>query len=124
MNATWLVKAIATAGLLLVTSQPVNAAEVSVSIQGQLLPGIYTQVQVVDPAPRYVSYPQYVVEQPVTYIVVPHHHRKNWRKHCRAYHACGQRVYFVDAPRKEYRKHHGSSEHRRYRADEHRYYRD
>jgi hypothetical protein len=26
---------------------------------------------------------------------VPPGHAKNWRKHCRLYNACGERVYFV-----------------------------
>ncbi len=33
--------------------------------------------------------------QPV-YMWVPPGHRKNWRKHCREYGACGVPVYFVD----------------------------
>ena len=29
------------------------------------------------------------------YLNVPPGHAKNWRKHCREYNACGERVYFV-----------------------------
>jgi hypothetical protein len=32
--------------------------------------------------------------QPI-YLHVPPGHAKNWRKHCREYNACGERVYFV-----------------------------
>lgn len=38
--------------------------------------------------------PTYVERAPV-YLHVPPGHRKNWSKHCGAYGACGQRVYFV-----------------------------
>jgi hypothetical protein len=33
---------------------------------------------------------------PPVYLWVPPGHRKNWRKHCREYGACGVPVYFVD----------------------------
>jgi len=37
-----------------------------------------------------------VVMQPEpVYMWVPPGHRKNWRKHCGQYHACGVPVYFV-----------------------------
>ena len=38
--------------------------------------------------------PMGMAPQPI-YLRVPPGHRKNWRKHCRRYGACGQPVYFV-----------------------------
>jgi hypothetical protein len=36
-----------------------------------------------------------VVERPAVYLRVPPGHAKHWKKHCREYNACGERVYFV-----------------------------
>jgi hypothetical protein len=36
-----------------------------------------------------------VVERAPIYLRVPPGHAKHWRKHCREYNACGERVYFV-----------------------------
>ncbi len=44
---------------------------------------------VVQPQPVVVARPEPV------YMWVPPGHRKNWKKHCRAYNACGVPVYFV-----------------------------
>jgi len=33
---------------------------------------------------------------PPLYLRVPPGHIKDWRKHCREYNACGERVYFVE----------------------------
>jgi hypothetical protein len=41
-----------------------------------------------------VSRPVAVVQQPI-YLHVPPGQAKHWRKHCAAYNACGQPVYFV-----------------------------
>ncbi len=38
--------------------------------------------------------PMGMAPQPI-YLRVPPGHRKNWRKHCLRYGACGQPVYFV-----------------------------
>ena len=38
---------------------------------------------------------QRVVPREPIYLHVPPGHAKNWRKHCRKYDACGERVYFV-----------------------------
>ncbi len=51
-------------------------------------PPVYSrQPIVVERQARYVG-------QPV-YLRVPEGHRKHWNKHCRAYNACGQQVFFV-----------------------------
>ena len=94
------------------------AADVGVSVSiGQ--PGFYGRIDIGDAYPQpQVIYAQprviqrgYQVHEPV-YMRVPPGHRKNWKKHCRQYSACGERVYFVQdswyqrdyAPR--YQQHH------------------
>jgi len=80
---------------------PASAADVGVSISvGQ--PGFYGQIDIGDfPRPR-VLYTQPVIiergisrNRPPVYLRVPPRHAKNWKHHCREYHACGERVYFV-----------------------------
>lgn len=80
-----------------------HAAEVGVSISVSQ-PGVYGRIDI-----GRFSQPQLVVWQPVVvyqparpvavrepvYMWVPPGHRKNWRKHCGAYGACGVPVYFV-----------------------------
>lgn len=76
------------------------AADVGVSISiGQ--PGFYGQIDIGGYPPPQVIYSQprigyYVPEnRPPLYLRVPPGHAKNWRKHCGAYNACNERVYFV-----------------------------
>jgi hypothetical protein len=107
------------ASLLALTSTGM-AADVGVSINvGQ--PGFYGRIDIGDfPQPSLI-YAQpviiqrpgrYVQQQPI-YLRVPPGHAKKWSKHCGAYNACGQPVYFVQdrwytneyAPR--YREQHG-----------------
>ncbi len=79
---------------------------VSVSISqpgvyGRIDIGRFPQPQVVVAQPVIIQRPVYVQQQPVyrapepVYMWVPPGHRKNWRKHCREYGACGVPVYFV-----------------------------
>jgi hypothetical protein len=76
------------------------ASNVSISV-GQ--PGFYGRIDIGDyPAPQLVYRQPVIIERPVRYVEsapiylrVPPGHAKNWRKHCHAYHACNQRVYFV-----------------------------
>jgi len=85
---------------LAVAAVPVLAVDVGVSVSiGQ--PGFYGQIdigghpppQLIYSAPR-VMY-QSALQRPPIYMNVPPGHAKNWRKHCRRYNACGDRVYFV-----------------------------
>lgn len=111
-------KALLAAMALAACAAPSYAADVGVSINiGQ--PGFYGQIDIGDfPRPR-VIYEQpviierhRVVEQAV-YIRVPPGHRKDWKRYCGRYSACGRPVYFVQddwynndyAPR--YRERHG-----------------
>ena len=93
----------ALAALALAQAPGVLAAEVGVSVQisqpgvyGRIDIGRFPQPQVVVSAPVMVVRPV-VVQQapPPVYMWVPPGHRKNWRKHCGAYNACGVPVLFV-----------------------------
>lgn len=86
--------------------------DVGVSVQisqpgvyGRIDIGRFPQPQVVVAQPVVVMQPRVVVAQPVqpVYMYVPQGHRKNWRKHCSAYGACGAPVYFV---RHDWYEHH------------------
>lgn len=121
------------AASLLALSTTAFASDVGVSINvGQ--PGFYGRIDIGDyPQPQVIYRQPVLVERPVRYVEaapiylrVPPGHAKNWSRHCRAYNACGQRVYFVQdnwyqsqyVPR--YRDRHGN--HGRY--EEHRDHRD
>ncbi len=100
MNKTFALAAGALIGLV-GYGATVFAADVGVSISvGQ--PGFYGQIDIGDyPRPRvYYSEPMYIdhrarYEEPV-YLRVRPGQSRNWKKHCRKYGACGQRVYFVN----------------------------
>jgi Uncharacterized protein probably involved in high-affinity Fe2+ transport len=115
-------------------STPALAADVGISISigdpnyyGRIDIGGYPQPRLLYSQPR-VMYRDSMYRQPI-YMRVPPGHAKNWRKHCRKYNACQERVYFVQdnwysheyAPR--YRE---QSRHRRddwrddHRRDDHR----
>lgn len=80
---------------------PTLAQDVGVSVSiGQ--PGFYGRIDIGDaPRPRIIyAEPRIVehvrvVEAPV-YLRVRPGHARNWKRHCREYDACGQRVYFVN----------------------------
>jgi len=94
--------ALALAALLPVMA-PAHAVDVGVSI-GISQPGVYGRIdigrfpqpQVIVAQPIYIEREVRVVRQPEpVYMWVPPGHRKNWKKHCREYGACGVPVYFV-----------------------------
>jgi hypothetical protein len=106
-----------------VTLSAPASAQVSVSV-GQ--PGFYGRLDIGGfPAPP-LLFPQPMMIQPVPmgrpplYLRVPPGHSRHWEKHCHRYHACGERVYFVQdnwysreyAPR--YREEHGGYREPRY----------
>lgn len=85
----------------LVAAAPAFAQQVGVSVTvGQ--PGFYGRIDLGNFGPPPVVYAEPIivernvryVGQPV-YLRVPPGHQKKWSKHCAAYNACGQRVYFV-----------------------------
>ena len=51
-------------------------------------PVVYSQPVLVESTPV-------AVERPPIYVRVPPGHAKHWKKHCREYNACGERVLFV-----------------------------
>jgi hypothetical protein len=80
------------------------AAQTSVGVSiGIQQPGVYGRIDIGNMPPPAVIYPQPVVIAPTpvavyqrpVYLYVPPGHQKNWAKHCGAYAACGQPVYFV-----------------------------
>lgn len=87
--------------LLAVASAPSFAADVGVSVSiGQ--PGFYGRIDIGDyPQPRIIYREpviierRQVIEEPY-YVRVPPGHRKNWKRYCGRYDACGRPVYFVD----------------------------
>ena len=94
------------AGLLTLQIAPSALAsdlDLNVILSGEVRPGVYGQVQIGN-APRPVvvyERPRVIVvdkryehDEPV-YLHVPPGHAKNWSRHCRDYHACERRVYFV-----------------------------
>ena len=114
-------KTLMIAASLLAFTAPAMAADVGVSIQigqpgfyGRLDIGDFPSPQVIYPQPVIIERPSRYVPQPPIYLRVPPGHAKHWSKHCRAYNACGQPVYFVQdtwytneyAPR--YRASHGA----------------
>jgi hypothetical protein len=120
------------AAALLALSASAFASDVGVSISvGQ--PGFYGRIDIGDyPAPQLLYRQPVIVERPVRYVEsapiylrVPPGHAKNWSRHCRAYHACNQRVYFVQdrwynneyAPRYRERHGHGGPRHDAHRND-------
>ena len=84
-----------------VISSPAQAADVGVSI-GISQPGVYGRIDIGQfpqpllyvQQPVIISAPSYAAPPPV-YLWVPPGHRKNWRRYCGQYQACGQPVYFV-----------------------------
>ncbi len=88
------------ATVLLACTWSAQAADVAVSVQiGQ--PGFYGRIDIGNaPAPQVIqSQPVVIVrekqvQEPV-YLRVPPGHARNWRKHCKRYHACNRPVYFV-----------------------------
>ena len=79
------------------------AADVGVSLSiGQ--PGFYGRIDIGDayyPQPRIIYREPIVIERgsydsPPIYLNVPPGHSRDWRKHCRHYNTCGERVYFVN----------------------------
>ena len=88
------------AAVLATATVPALATDVGVSISiGQ--PGFYGRLDIGGYPPPQVIYREPLVlyrtamSRPPIYLHVPPGHAKNWRKHCREYNACGERVYFV-----------------------------
>jgi hypothetical protein len=81
-----------------------HAADVGVSIEisqpgvyGRIDIGRFPQPAVVLPQPVIIvpPPPHLVVRPEPVYVWVPYGHRKDWKKQCHRYNACGVPVYFV-----------------------------
>jgi len=110
-------------------TSPAFAADVGVSVSigqpgfyGQLDLGGFPRPQVIYSQPRVIE--RVNVSRPPVYLRVPPGHSRNWKRHCRHYNACGERVYFVrdNWYNREYVPRHQERErsHREGRRDEHR----
>jgi hypothetical protein len=110
MDPRSFVAAAAVAAAVLAVASPAQAADVGVSVQvsqpgvyGRIDIGKFPQPAVVVAAPVVVTRPVVVAPAPTVvvarpepvYMWVPPGHRRNWRKHCGSYNACGVPVYFV-----------------------------
>jgi len=111
-------KRILLAAALALLLSPARDANAGASVEVGA-PGFYGRIEIGGfPAPRLV-FPEPViiarvpVPPPPIYLHVPPGHAKDWAKHCAHYHACNQRVYFVqnawydDVYVPAYREHHG-----------------
>ena len=88
---------------------------VSVTVSGEVAPGVYGEVQIgnASPPPLVYAQPRIITRQPhhdegrPLYLHVPPGHARNWARHCREYNACNRPVYFVKSREYEpgYRKH-------------------
>lgn len=90
--------AVAAATVTITTLALASDVGVSISIgqpgfYGRLDIGGYPQPQVIYRQPIIIE--RVPMNRPPIYLRVPPGHAKNWRRHCRKYDACGERVYFV-----------------------------
>jgi hypothetical protein len=78
-----------------------GGVDVRVMLSGQVVPGVYGQVNIGNGGPPPTVYAQPMVIEPqyapppAIYLHVPPDHARNWRKHCHEYNACSRPVYFV-----------------------------
>jgi hypothetical protein len=101
-----------------------GGVDVRIMLSGQVVPGVYGQVNIGNDGPPPVVYarpmviePQYAPPPPI-YLHVPPDHARNWRKHCHEYNACNRPVYFVKSQEydPEYQRHY--QDHKREREIE------
>jgi hypothetical protein len=97
-------KPLITAAFVLATAFAGSAQAVDVGVSVEISqPGVYGRIdigrfpqpQVWVPQPVIVTRPVVVAQPQPVYLWVPPGHRKDWRKHCGKYNACGVPVYFV-----------------------------
>ncbi len=87
--------------VLALTAAPLASADVGVSLSiGE--PGFYGHIDIGDyPRPRLIYREPVIIHRvdappPPVYLHVPPGHARHWADHCHKYHACNQRVYFVE----------------------------
>lgn len=95
-------KTVALFAALAIAAGAAQAADVGVSVHvGE--PGFYGRIdignvprpQVIYPSPVIIAPAPVAVAPAPVYMRVPPGHAKHWARHCAAYGACGQPVYFV-----------------------------
>jgi hypothetical protein len=114
-------RVIAILAVLAAGSSYADGLDVRVMLSGQVVPGVYGQVNIGNASPPPVVYAQPVVIEaqsappPAIYLHVPPDHARNWRKHCREYNACNRPVYFVRSQEyePEYQRHYQDHERER-----------
>jgi hypothetical protein len=98
-----------------------GGVDIRVMLSGQVVPGVYGQVNIGNESPPPVVYAQPMLIEPqrapppAIYLHVPPDHAKNWRKHCHEYNACNRPVYFVRSREydPEYQRHYQDHERER-----------
>lgn len=106
--------------LAVAVATPAFAADVGISLSVSQ-PGFYGQVNIGNVAPPVIYKQPVIVQQgrvkrPPIYLHVPPGYEKHWSRHCHEYHACGERVYFVQDKwyRHEYERRHREQSRRRH----------
>jgi hypothetical protein len=98
-----------------------GGVDLRIMLSGQVVPGVYGQVNIGNQGAPPVVYaqpmliePQYSPPPPI-YLHVPPGHAKDWRKHCHEYNACNRPVYFVRSREydPEYQRHYQAHERER-----------
>jgi hypothetical protein len=98
-----------------------GGVDLRIMLSGQVVPGVYGQVNIGNQGAPPVVYAQPMLIEPqhapppAIYLHVPPDHAKNWRKHCHEYNACNRPVYFVRSREyePEYQRHYQDHEHER-----------
>ncbi len=98
-----------------------GGVDLRIMLSGEVVPGVYGQVNIGNQGPPPVVYaqpmviePQYAPPPPI-YLHVPPGHAKDWRNHCHEYNACNRPVYFVRSREydPEYQRHYQAHERER-----------
>jgi hypothetical protein len=77
---------------------------IRIILAGEIVPGVYGQVDLGDEAPPPLFYAAPVLIVPVAtplppvYLYVPPDHVRYWHRYCHQYNACSRPVYFVRPP--------------------------
>jgi hypothetical protein len=114
-------RVIAILAVLAAGSSYAGGVDLRVMLSGQVVPGVYGQVNIGNDGPPPVVYAQPMVIEPqyapppAIYLHVPPDHAKNWRRYCRQYNACNRPVYFVRSQEyePEYQRHYQEHERER-----------
>ncbi|MEO7152894.1 MAG: hypothetical protein ABIX46_14450 [Burkholderiaceae bacterium] len=99
-----IIKTLLASGVLATFAGLASAGNISLSVSGEVSPGVYGRVDVGPTRPVLVYEQPVIITRPVRvvsapppplYLAVPPGHAKHWSKHCGRYNACARQVYFV-----------------------------